>query len=484
MMLAFGPWEPDKFLLDATVIGEARNVYAGASSYLPMPQYVTFGSATLAGDVRGLAFARDESGGWLIFSGETDKLYKYSGGAWVDYTRTVGGAYAVPSGDWWHFTQFGSLLIATNSIDDPQVLDVDGAATAFSALGGSPPKARVAKAIGDFVFLCGIATAPKTLKWSGINDVTEWTKGTNLSDEQEFPTGGRIMNIWGGKTGFVLLEQAVHRFAFLPGSDYAFEFAEVEGAKGCMGPYCSAAVGSTVFYLGEDGFYAIGGGGLNPIGAQRVNEWFKDNSDSSRVESVVAVADPYNPRIVWNFYSSSTSTAFDRQIIYDWQLDRWTYAIVSQQIGAAIASPGLTLEELDTYGTLETLPASLDARLWQGGLPTMGYIGTGGEMAFQSGAPMEAIIETVEAHLAPGQRAFARAAYPMCDASSATLAAGTRERLQDTRTWGSAVTLERTGRFSLRSSARLHRFRFTVPASATWTHASGVDVDAVADGDA
>jgi hypothetical protein len=107
----------------------------------------------------------------------------------------------VPDGDQWSFTQFGSQLIACNFNDDPQVLDVDTAAVAFTALGGSPPKARIVRATQSFVRLVGMPTDPYGDRWSDLEDAAQWTAGAGtygLSDRQYFPKGGRVMNVAGG----------------------------------------------------------------------------------------------------------------------------------------------------------------------------------------------------------------------------------------------------------------------------------------------
>lgn len=59
---------------------------------------------------------------------------------------------------------------------------------------------------------------------------------------------------------------------------------------------------------------------------------------------------------------------------------------------------------------------------------------------------------------------------------------GTRERRQDAVSYTAPTPVEITGWSSQRASARLQRFRVTVAAGEDWTHAQGVNVEAVADG--
>ena len=70
----------------------------------------------------------------------------------------------------------------------------------------------------------------------------------------------------------------------------------------------------------------------------------------------------------------------------------------------------------------------------------------------------------------------------MMPTATGEVAAGTRERLQDQVTWETPVVIEITGSGALYSSSRLHRFRRTLPAGSTWTHAQGVVIEAQPDG--
>jgi hypothetical protein len=74
---------------------------------------------------------------------------------------------------------------------------------------------------------------------------------------------------------------------FQPGSDQAFRFERVENEHGAAAGYSLASTANTIFFLANDGFYSFNDNGLNPIGAQRVNTWFRANCDSSRYFAVV-----------------------------------------------------------------------------------------------------------------------------------------------------------------------------------------------------
>ena len=435
------------------------------------------GAYFLGGTACGLTFARTASGSYVTYAGTQTKLFKWSGTWWTDVSRT-GGNYNVASGDAWSFQQSGTKLVAVNINDAPQVIDIDSG-TNFAALGGSPPQASHVAQVGDFLVLSGLSSNRRKIQWSAINDITGWTIGTNLSDEQEFPDGGLVVGVAGGEVGVVVQDRTIRLMQFLPGdTSTIFAFSRIEDKKGCIATQGFGSINRILYFLAEDGFYAFNAGGLNPIGANKANEWFLANSDPTRRSRVRFFAVPHKPRVVWAFHSNSSVPSYDRLIIYDWSLDRWAPIVESALVWAGIASSGI---DLDTSvsgdandALLDSSSPSLDSEAYVGGRPVVGAIDENGLLSFLDGPNLAATIETAEWHLTPGYRSFVSEVYPLIDARSLTIQAGTRERLQDATVWGNASSLAATGTAYVLSSSRTHRFRANIPANETWTYAQGV----------
>ena len=330
--LQFGEWRPDIALLDNQFAAIAENVYPAPNSYLPFLGLVPR-TTPLPAPAKGLTFARTSSGAYVIYAGTATKLYKWSGTAWTDVSRATGGAYAVADDALWSFAQFGDQLVAVHPGDEPQVADIT-AGTAFTALGGNPPNATSVAVVGDFLVLSGLTTNNRMIKWSGINNIEQWTVGLELSDEQEFPDGGPVIGVAGGESGFVVQDRSLRTMQFLPGqTDVIFSFSRIEREKGCMAKYGFVFTRGVLFLVSEDGFYGIGA--QNPsIGDHIVNQWFLDHSDPERRHMTLAFADPRKPHVMWAFYSAGTSAIYDRIIIHDWSLNRWSYSTQAAQIGA------------------------------------------------------------------------------------------------------------------------------------------------------
>lgn len=471
LMLQLAPWAPDIAPTDTNAARIAENVLPTASGYGPMPSLQQYATAALPARAIGFMIGRTTTGGWSIYAGTTTKLYRFVSAAWDDATRTTGGDYSVATGELWSFAQFGDYVYACAPGTALHRIAVT-AGTDFAAVSGSPPNARTVAIVGDFMVLATLGSDPKAIQWSDINDPTNWSTG--LSDSQVFPDGGDVTCVVGGETGYVMQEYAIRRMRFLPGSDYVFTFERVVDGTGCVAPHGATTVGGVVYFIAEDGFYSFSGQGLNPIGANRVNEWFQANSDVARIDQVQCVADPVAPRVYWAAYQTGSSSYYDLLVVYDWQLDKFSYGNVDADVWAPFASPGTTLDDLGS-SSIDSLPYSLDSRALLGGRPALGAISTSHTLTTWEGAPLAAIIETQEGHPIPGQRAFVQAIYPLVDASGVTIRVGSRERVQDAVTYGASTALEEDGWCKPRASARLHRVEVTIPSGATWTHAQGVD---------
>lgn len=482
----YGPWEPDAAGVDALVLATAKNVWPSKGGYIPIPGLSAIALSALPAKCVGACKARTASGGWLIFAGTRTKLYKLVSNVWTDYTRASGGDYSTAIDDYWSFTQFGSKLIATNLADDVQVIDVDTGATAFSALGGTPPKARYVTVVGDFVVLASLSTGDRLLRNSAINDSAGWTVGTNLCDEQEFADGGRVTGLKGGEYGYVGQEKSLRRMIFQPGSDQAFRFERIDEEHGPAAGYSLVGAGPLIAFLANDGFYTYGPGGLIPIGAQRVNKWFRANCDASRYFAVQSFTDPFAPRFGWAFYNSSGSTNFDRVIWYDWHIDRFTYAEVTAQYWASLVTAGVTLEDLDAYGDLDSglIPYPFDSRVWEGGAPAIGAVNSSGQMAFLEGAtPLTALFLTSPMHVNPSYRSKEFVIEPLgiFNGVSPTVRIGKRENTQSSPTYTAAASPSSlTGLWRITASGRVHEFEVTLTqsAGATWEHMQGLDIQA------
>ena len=146
---------------------------------------------------------------------------------------------------------------------------------------------------------------------------------------------------------------------------------------------------------------------------------------------------------------------------------------------------GYTLDSLDSLSTdLDALTFSLDSRAYTAGAITLAAFDTDHKFNLFTGANMAATIDTGDIQPFMDGQSTVQEVRPLVDgsASSVTVKVASRVRLQDTVTFGSSLSLNTDGAATPVSTGRYHRVRTSIAASATWTHAQGVQVKAVAQG--
>lgn len=348
--LSFGEYRPDLSDLEGAHTRMLRNVLPRGDGYGPVNLIEAF-SDQLGAQCRGYFFARNDDNTVAIFAGTTDRLYRMSNidFSWTDVSRDTPLAYTALSADAnWSFAQFGTLVIAAQANDDVQVFDLSGD-TEFDDLSNDAPDAAYVSVVNGFVVLSGLTAEPYRIQWSGLNDAFGWTSGVNSSDFQDLPDGGIVRPVLGGEFGIILQDGAIRRMTFSPGSEAVFDIQRLAKDIGVLAPYSACNAGERAFFLTPKGFMQTdGSGALTPIGEEKVNRTFFDTYDSSNLQYVIAAADPKAHVVLFTYRASGSSVeGFDRILAYNYLLQRWSPIEVTGEYLAALAAPGLTMENLD-----------------------------------------------------------------------------------------------------------------------------------------
>lgn len=462
----FTEWLPDQpNIIDG--LSDAKNVVPEAVGYGPMPSAADFSGAASEN-------INNVSAGYYgsvteVFAGGSSKLFKFNSttAALDDVSKSGGYSGSVR----WQFQQFGNKLLATNGNQPIQSWEI-GASTAFADVSADAPIAKYIAVVKDFVVAGNIGTTePNKVQWSDINDETTWTStATTQADYQFIPDGGNVNAITGGEFGLILCERSVTRMSYI-GSPLFFQFDVISRNVGCANPNSVAQFGSNTFFLSEDGFYMCNGDTVTPIGAEKVDRYFYKNADPIGLPSMSATSDPINKLIIWNYLTVENKREL---LIYNWQTQRWSRSETTADYISSSATPNVTLEGLDTYGggTMETLPASLDSRIWAGGKYT--FVGTDAtKIVTFTGVDQTA--ELVTNDLEFGYNSVITLIRPTVNNGSANISVASRRELDDTLTYSSAVSTSSEGRASLRSAGRYHRVKLTP--TGTWTHAVSIDIE-------
>jgi hypothetical protein len=248
----------------------------------------------------------------------------------------------------WNFIQFGDSIICSNDKGKLQSWTL-GSSTYFGDVSPAAPIAKYITVVRDFVVAANLdsGTASNKVIWSDINDETDWTSGgASQSDFQIIADGGNITGITGGEFGLVLLERAIVRMSYI-GSPFFFQFDTIARGLGCIEGNSVTKYGNTTYFLGDDGFYSCDGSTVTPIGTQKVDKWFFENANPSKFDQMSASVDPIRKVVVWNFINTFGGNSI---MVYNWQVNKWSYAETDVDVVASSATAGLTLEAMNLYG--------------------------------------------------------------------------------------------------------------------------------------
>lgn len=475
-MIPFAPWRPDQPLREHA--NGTMNVYPGLTSYLPFPGFASFSSA-LAERARGAEAFKDTSDTVYIYAGTETNLYEIASTP-TEVSR-VGSPYATTLENNWEFTKFGNKCIATNFDDTPQIITFGD--PNFTDLTTSPPRAKHIATVGNFVVLGYIFDAVDgevsyRIQWSGFENETQWVPGTNQSDRQDLlGAGGSVRKIIGGDYGIVFQERAIWRMDY-EGVPRIFNIREIEPERGAWMSGGVINYGRSTFYIAQDGVYELVDGSYSqPIGSEKVNNFLINDLDANYLNRVSAAVDPKRNVIIWSYPGQGNSGGTpNKALIYNWVTKEFSPADLTIDLifrGLTISS---TLEDLDSFGDLDSLAFSLDSSVWKGGSLTLSGFNTSFEFGFFNGMPLDAVVETPEFGGEFVQYINGVRPYVESNGGTQTVQIITRDDLSSTPVVNAATSITAATRMAdVRESARYMRVR--VNCTGGFENAHGIDAE-------
>jgi len=478
-MIQFGEYLPDLPAFNNPGATVADGVIPTAVGYRELGSLSAYSTTALTNRCQGTGAGQASDGSVTVFAGDDTDLYQLVDTAW---TSTDTG-FTTAEDSVWRFGQFGDTVIATNYDDAPQKWTL-GTSSSWSALGGTPPRARHIAIVRGFVFLGDLVESgtayQNRVRWSGLDNAETWAASqTTQSDFQDFVgNGGAVMGIVGGEYGIVFLERSIFRLDYA-GTPLIFTANEVSQTRGTQVTGSIAALGRTIFFWSDDGFYALEDGTkVTPIGANKVDKTFAEDLDTAYASRVTSAIDPINHLYIVSYPGSGHSSGTpNKLIIFDWVNNKWSTASFQHQLISRSLSTGYTLDGLDSVSSsIDSLAFSLDSRAWVGGSVLLSAFNTSNNLAYFTGTGLDATLETAEFQPLPGRRSFINKVRPIVDGSAATstVQMAGRNIGTDTVSFGSAVSLNGSGDAPVREDARYHRVRVNITGG--FDHAQGVDV--------
>jgi len=467
--ITFGEWTPDQPGI-TNGLRRAENVYSKLVGYGALPTAVDY-SLAASENLNNVVAGKTTAGATTVFTGGSTKLFKLDTSDLSLDNVSKSGNYSTPTDQRFRFTQFGNVIVAANGFDKLQGFNLNSSSL-FANLAADAPEARYVTVVRDFVVSGYQSSYQNRVQWSALGDESSWTaSATTQADFQDIPDGGSVVGVTGGEYGLVFMDRSIYRMSYV-GSPLVFQFDNISRNLGCYEANSIIQYGGTSFFLGDDGFYACDGQNVVPIGNEKVNRFFFDNVDEGTLYLMSAAVDPTKKLIIWAYASNSSATA-DSLLIYNYQTQRWTSGTTTVDRVASTSTPAVTLEGMDTYGTLETILTTFDSRIWLGGRLQLAGV-DGAKIVTFSGANATAYLETGDIEV-PGSTSSITLVKPTVEGGSGSVALLSRRLLTESTVFGSQTAADAENRVSVRGVGRYHRLQLTPTGS--WTSAVGMDID-------
>ena len=340
-------------------------------------------------------------------------------------------------------------------------------------------KARTVAVIRDFLMFGNTndstdGTKPERIRWSANGDLTDYTiSATTQSDFQDTPGGGAVKRIFGGEYGVALFDHAIYRINYV-GSPLVFQFDAIETERGVFAAGAAAQNGQMIYYLDSDGFYAFDGNRSQPIGNERVDRWFWSEFDASYPNRISCAIDHDNKSVCWSFPAQvNTSGKPNRILIFNFEINRWSYAEVDHDLICSLNTSDFSLEALDNlYGDVDAATVSMDTRIYYEGSQVLGVFDSF-TLNANKGEPLTAYIESKEQQPTADRRSHMTEVWPLNDGATTSVEVGVRNRQLDTYTWTDPVEVNSTGFCPVNAEGRYFRVRQTL--TGNWTVSQGAN---------
>lgn len=177
----------------------------------------------------------------------------------------------------------------------------------------------------------GISLNPRYIKWSAIQDNTDWTPtAVNQARDATLQTQGEIMTAKRVPGGLLVLTDEGAFLGSYVGPPFVYTFARVGSGCGIISRQAVAVTQAVTYWWGPNGFYQYNGF-AQPLECD-VQEHIFGDINLSQISKISAFLNSdYNE--VWWFYPSSSSLELDRYVAFNFLDGIWHFGRLDRTCG-------------------------------------------------------------------------------------------------------------------------------------------------------
>ena len=482
--IALSEWLPDLGITDNPGIIEAKNCihYSdGFGQFLSPSVYATNVDLTDESDIIG--------SGWSTYT-SNHGAYSNLSLNYFGRSNTIGGispAYEmrqldnferpIVNAEKWEFEQFDDRMFAVD-INNGLYYTTIGAVHIQYA--DQAPRARVMATVSDFLVLGdtldnngsqGPFTGPNFIEWSGYNNALIW--GTSRSAQSDFNQligdGGRVQRIVPGTFGVIFQDHRIRKMEYV-GPPSIFQIKTISNQSGTPAGGSVCWNKNIIYYYGWSGFYSITNGEqITPIGANKVDLWFKQEASIGAIEHMQATVDVSNNLVYWSYRSNERFAVNDKLLIYNIETGGWASANAKVRHFTTISTAPLSIDLLGSVfpGPIDNYDIPLDSVKYSKGDVQTAFYGEDSNLYTFSGPPMQAEFVTSDISSQAGRRLYTNALRPVVDGvgdiSDMYVAVGKKERRGDKISYGIPRNVNGiTEQANIRVSGKYQRVKLTI----------------------
>lgn len=356
MIAALLGYAPDADPHIAGVITDASGIVPTLKGMAGAPSPSSVNMATLAATCVGAALLTKLDDTTRLLAGTTTKIYEAGVSTWSDVSRAA--TYTTGTTGVWRFAQQGNVSLAANGADTVQASVSTGA---FSCISGGPV-AAIVETVGKFVFAANTSTSAQGVRWSAINDYTNWTASiaSQSGSDTLTTTSGPITAARRFGNLIVIYKKSSMYLGTYVGPPNIWQFDLIPGTAGAMSQEAVVNIGTPEnpkhIFMGEDDFYIYDGSKPVRIGSNRVSKTVYASLRQNRYYACKALHDKKNRRVYF-YYPVQDSAQPSNCVVYNYATDRW--GIDNRSIEATVdyVSGSITYDGLGAlYATYDDFP--------------------------------------------------------------------------------------------------------------------------------
>ena len=232
------------------------------------------------------------------------------------------------------------------------------------------------------------------IQWSAINNPLDWRlrteEGTTtgmLSGDQYFQELQEVVAIGAQERNMVVFGRNAISLGTFIGGNLVYRFDTLADI-GIVAKRAHATLAQTTYFLSSQGFFAIQGTQLQPIGVNAVNDSVLSRINWAAIDGTQATVDENITSILWSL-PVDDSAVNNLLVIYNYLEDTWSTADVSAAAFIRYAAPAVSADSTAArnfdrlFTSAEAVPFSFDSPVWAGqGGSQVGFISSAADHPF------------------------------------------------------------------------------------------------------